>query len=34
MVDDDAIKLAIKRGVRSIPGVEIVETANTVVRRR
>lgn len=34
MVDDDAIKLAIKRGVRTIPGVEIFETANTAIRRR
>lgn len=34
MVDDEAIKLAIKRGVRSIPGVDIYETANTSIRRR
>ncbi len=34
MVDDEAIKLALKRGVRSIPGVEIFEAANTAIRRR
>jgi hypothetical protein len=34
MVDDEAIKLAIKRGVRVIPGVSIFETANTAIRRR
>lgn len=34
MVDDEKIKLAIKRGVRTIPGVEIIETANTAIRRR
>jgi hypothetical protein len=33
MVDDDAIKLAIKRGVRTIAGVRIFETAKTAFRR-
>jgi hypothetical protein len=34
MPDDEKIKLAVKRGVRSIPGVEIFEAANTAIRRR